>query len=211
MFRASVEYQPVQADDDPTAARILETAIEVIATRGYHGTSVRDIAQAANVSAGSIYNHYESKQGLLDVIINRGMDGLLAVSEQALYDAPANPVDRLDALVAAHVRAHAGYGPWSSIGNAELRSLEPPRLAVVVAKRDTQQRMFDRVITDGVTQGLFVTPDPAMAAKYVVTACTSVAGWYRIGGRLDLDELIEQYQVISRNAVGYRGGQAGQP
>ncbi|MFE3188511.1 TetR family transcriptional regulator [Nocardia sp. NPDC059240] len=198
-------------DDDPTAARILETAIEVIATRGYHGTSVRDIAQAASVSAGSIYNHFESKQGLLEVIINRGMDGLLTVSEQALYDAPADPVSRLDALVAAHVRAHTGYGPWSYIGNTELRSLEPARLAVVVAKRDTQQRMFERVIADGLKNGLFVTPDPAVTAKYVVTACTSVASWFRAGGRLDADELIVQYQVISRNAVGYRGGQVEQP
>ncbi|MGW6730164.1 TetR family transcriptional regulator [Nocardia sp. NPDC055029] len=202
--QSGAPHQMELATDDPTAARILHTAIEVIAARGYHGTSVRDIAQAAGISAGSIYNYFGSKQGLLDAIMNQGMDALIAGTEQALYEAPTDPVARLDAIVAAHVRAHAGARAGSYIGNAELRSLEPPALAVVVAKRDTQQRMFDRVLADGARQGVFTTSDPKLTAKFIVTACTAVASWYRAEGPVGVDQLVEQYQAISRAAAGFR-------
>lgn len=190
--------------DDATFLVVLENAIAAFGARGYHGTSVRDIATAAGLSPGTIYNHFGSKQGLLDVIMNRGMDVLINASEQALYDAPADPLSRLDALVDAHVRVHAASSTESYIGNSELRSLDPARLATVVAKRDTQQRMFDRVVADGVRRGTFTSSDPKSAARYVVTACTAVASWFRVDGSMSVDELVSKYQEISRGAVGYQ-------
>ncbi|GAB3306688.1 TetR family transcriptional regulator [Epidermidibacterium keratini] len=190
--------------DDATFLLVLQNAISAFGARGYHGTSVRDIATAAGVSPGTIYNHFGSKAGLLEVIMNRGMDVLINASEQALYDAPAEPLARLDALVEAHVRVHAASSTESYIGNSELRSLDVARYATVVAKRDAQQRMFDRVIADGVQRGVFKTSDPKSAARYVVTACTAVASWFRTDGAMSIEELVGHYQQISRRAVGFQ-------
>lgn len=53
---------------------IAETALELFAKRGYHNTSIRNIADEAGVSKGLMYNYFESKEALLDVILFGAMD-----------------------------------------------------------------------------------------------------------------------------------------
>lgn len=195
----------VSPQDDATFAAILDAAVRVFGARGYHGTSVRDIAEAAGVSPGSLYNHFASKHDLLVVILERGLDNLVAASEDALYEAAPDPVSRLRALVRTHVHSHAVSRVESYIGNSELRSLSREARALIVSKRDTQQRMFDRVVRDGAQQGVFHTEDPVMTSRYIVTACTAVATWYRPGGDVGIDALVRTYQQLSLSCAGYRG------
>lgn len=195
----------ITPQDDATFAAILNAAVRVFGSRGYHGTSVRDIAEAAGVSPGSLYNHFASKHDLLVVILERGLDNLVAASEDALYEASPDPVSRLRALVRTHVHSHAVSRVESYIGNSELRSLTRDARALIVSKRDTQQRMFDRVVRDGAQQGVFTTDDPVMASRYIVTACTAVATWYRPGGDVSIEALVRKYQQLSLCCAGYRG------
>ncbi|RYF44432.1 MAG: TetR/AcrR family transcriptional regulator, partial [Comamonadaceae bacterium] len=129
--------------DEPTAAALITAAVEVMATQGYHGTSVRDIAAAAGTSAAILYHHFGSKQELLAILLDRGLDMLVMATEQALDLAGDDPADRLRAIVDAHVRIHLEAQRESLLGNSELRSLDPGSLRVVVAKRDVQQRIFE--------------------------------------------------------------------
>ena len=55
---------------------ILETALELFANRGYHGTTISTIAKEAGISKGLIYNYFDSKETLLFEIISRGMTEL---------------------------------------------------------------------------------------------------------------------------------------
>ncbi|MEV5843581.1 TetR/AcrR family transcriptional regulator [Streptomyces sp. NPDC051985] len=189
--------------DDPMAAALISAAVRVIATKGYHGTSVRDIAVESGLSVGSVYNSFGSKYELLVVIMNRAMDHLVTATEDALFHAGTDPAERLRAIVGAHLGAHTAGPLESLIGNSELRSLEPSDLRLVTAKRDAQQRMFDRVIADGVKRGVFTTPNPKETALFVVTACTAVATWFRPDGVLDAPELVRRYQEIALSAVGH--------
>lgn len=189
--------------DEPTAAALITAAVEVMATQGYHGTSVRDIAAAAGTSAAILYHHFGSKQELLAILLDRGLDLLVMATEQALDLAGDDPADRLRAIVDAHVRIHLEAQRESMLGNSELRSLDPGSLRVVVAKRDVQQRIFERVVRDGVRRGVFAAPHPEDAARFVTTACTAVATWYRPDGPLVPDEIVRRYQDIALDAVRY--------
>jgi len=53
---------------EKTKRRILEISLHLFADQGYHGTSMRDIAQAANVSLGLAYNYFRNKEDLLEQI-----------------------------------------------------------------------------------------------------------------------------------------------
>lgn len=194
----------IRESDDPTARVILSAAVQMIAARGYHGTSVRDIAGFAGISAGSIYNHFGSKHELLVTILVRGGESLTEATERALLDAPADPPQRLDAIVRTHVGVHAENPLESYIGNSELRSLDAVALERVIANRDAQQRIFDRVVSDGVRRGVFHTNNPVEASRFVVTACTAVAMWFRPGGPATEEQVITRYQAVARDAVGCR-------
>jgi AcrR family transcriptional regulator len=191
-------------DDDPAAAALMAAAVDVMAVHGYHGSSVRDIAAAAGTSPALLYHHFTTKHDLLATMLDRGLDVLIAATELALDLAGDAPPDRLRAVVAAHVRVHLDSQRESLLGNSELRSLEPAARALVVAKRDVQQRIFERVVRDGVRRGAFATALPAEAARFITSACTAVAGWYRPGGPLGADDIVARYQLVALDVVAYR-------
>ncbi|MFB4314240.1 TetR/AcrR family transcriptional regulator [Actinomadura sp. 21ATH] len=195
----------VAATDDPAAAAIIRAAVEVMSRHGYHGTSVRDVADAAGVSPGLLYHHFGSKHDLLLTILDRGMDRLVRDTEDALFHAGDDPAGRLRAIVRVHVLAHTQSRRESLLGNTELRSLSPAARALIVAKRDTQQRMFDRVLADGVRRGAFGTPHPVEAARMIVTACTAVATWFRESGPLSGEQLADVYERLALDTAGHRG------
>jgi AcrR family transcriptional regulator len=194
-------------DDDAAAAALLAAAVDVMAVHGYHGSSVRDIAAAAGTSPALLYHHFTSKHDLLATMLDRGLDVLIAVTEDALDLAGNEPADRLRAIVAAHVRVHLDSQRESLLGNSELRSLEPAALAVVVAKRDVQQRIFERVVRDGVRRGAFATEFPPETARFITSACTAVAAWYHAGGPLAANDIVARYQQVALDAVGYSKAQ----
>ena len=183
------------------AATLLAAAVEVMASQGYHGTSVRDIAAAAGTSAGLLYQYFASKAALLETMLDRGMDVLIAATEEALDAAGADPAARLRAVVGAHVRVHLDSQRESLLGNSELRALAGGAHSGVVAKRDVQQRIFERVVRDGVRRGAFGTEHPREAARAITTACTAVAAWFRPGGELGADEIVARYQDVALDTV----------
>lgn len=58
-------------------AKIIETALELFATNGFHGTSISMIAKKAEISKGLMYNYFSSKEELIQVIIFAGIDELM--------------------------------------------------------------------------------------------------------------------------------------
>lgn len=71
------------AQDNKT--RILEAASAMFGTRGFHGTSTRDIAEKAGVSLGNIYNHFKTKEALFEALL---------ADWQERYFAPGQPLGK---------------------------------------------------------------------------------------------------------------------
>jgi AcrR family transcriptional regulator len=67
--RTAEQFEEIRGEKK---ALIMETALELFATKGYHGTSISMIAKDAGISKGLIYNYFESKEILLNSIIDHG-------------------------------------------------------------------------------------------------------------------------------------------
>jgi AcrR family transcriptional regulator len=212
--RQPADRRPDGADDAPDAVndwrsygpveypRILDSAMQAFYEHGYHGTTTRDLAQRSGLSVPGLYHHYPSKQDILFTLMNVIIDELLTRSRQALGTSATDPRAQFDALVESLLRFHMYRRQSAIVSTAELRSLEPGNRERYVAKRDTQQRMLDRVILDGVTSGLFSTPYPTDASRAIASLCVGVATWYRPDGALSVEELLERYLTIARAIVG---------
>lgn len=132
-----------------TGARaILSAALDAFAERGYHGTSVRDIADRVGTSSAALYHHFPSKHDILVTLMREGIDRLVRDSEATL-ERHDDPVAALAALVRVHVLVHTEGQHGSLVGNTELRSLEPDSRALIVSKRDRQQRLFTDLVKIG--------------------------------------------------------------
>lgn len=190
-------------DDDGLDAS-LRAALDCFAAHGYHGTSIRMVADAAGLSVPGLYHHHRSKQVLLDKVVGSAMTELLAHTRAAEADSDGTPAGRFDNIVTALILFHLARQEQAFVASTEMRSMDPAVRAVHVGSRDEQQAMITTVIADGNAAGEFDCPSPVDAARAISSLCVSIATWYRPGGSLGPDEIVDQYLGFCRRIAGRR-------
>jgi AcrR family transcriptional regulator len=180
---------------------VLRSAIANFTERGYHGTSMRDVARDADVTVASIYHHYPSKQEILAEIMAETLSDVIASTRSALMGAGSSPSDQLRAIVRAWVEFHTTRQAEALIGASELRSLESSGRKLVIALRDEQEGVFRDVVERGAELGEFATAYPREAARAVINMGRSVASWYQAGGGISPHEMAERYAELSLATV----------
>ena len=113
-----------------TRAAALDAAYELMTTRGYHGVSMRDIAAAAGVRASSLYNHFASKEEIVEtVILERHPYVRLAPQlAQLEADSAEGLIRALAQRVVAEFEASPGLLELMMIELSELRGAHLPKL-----------------------------------------------------------------------------------
>lgn len=185
---------------------ILEAAVQLFAEYGYHAAPLRDIARLAGIQAASIYHHYPNKQSLLVEIMETHMRRLNSQLESILrkYD---DPRERLRESIANHIRLHTTYKAEFFIIDTELRSLEEEQRARVIALRDEYDSLLQGLLYDGMERGIFRQSDTKVTTYAIIAMCTQVSSWFRSGGRLSVQQVIEiYYQMISQGLLLYPEG-----
>jgi AcrR family transcriptional regulator len=171
-----------------------EVASELFHANGYAATSVRDIAKALDIQGASLYAHVASKEDVLWSIVDGAATAFETKADEAVADtATSDPVERLAALVEAHVDVVTADPERASVFVTEWRHLSAERRAAIAQRRDAYEARFRAVIDDGTAVGAFRPTDTALAATFILTALNGIATWYRPGGRLSADRIADNY------------------
>ena len=179
-----------------------EVASELFHANGYAGTSVRDIAKALDIQAASLYAHVASKDDVLWSIVDRAATDFERAAARAVSETPeADAVERLAALVEAHVEVVTADPERSSVFVTEWRHLSEPRRASTAERRDAYEARFRATIDDGVAVGAVRATDPAIAATFILTALNGIATWYRPDGRLSPDRIADHYVELALRSL----------
>lgn len=173
-----------------TRERIVDAAIELFHRKGFNATSLREIADHVGLQVGSLYNHIASKEDLLFDIMHGVMTSLIENIEESLERAGDDPIDRLQAFFETSIRFHAMYRQQTFIGNSELRGLSDEHRREVIALRDTYEALFTQELEAVARIPGTEVGDIHLATFAGLALCTSVATWYREGGRLALDDIV---------------------
>jgi len=172
-------------------AEILAAAGRIFREKGYHGTSVRDIAEAVGLLKGSLYHYIRSK----DELLARLFEGLLedTVRElEAIVVREMTAEARLRAMVRAYAAAVMANHDAVGLYLREWRSLPPAELAGLGARRRRMRTLFTDVITDGARARAFAAGDARIAALAILGSCNWVYEWYRPKGRLGPDAIADE-------------------
>lgn len=180
---------------------VLRAAIDVFVEKGYHGATVRQIAQRAGLSVPGIYHHYATKQDMLVRILEMGMEEVLCRTELAMCDGGDDVMARFDLLVECLALTMIHRRDITLVGTSEMRSLEQTNRPRITASRVALQRRVDGAIAAGREAGLMSTPHPVDAGRAVVSIATSIPQWYRPTGRLRPEELAGRLVHICRALV----------
>ncbi|MDQ6822173.1 MAG: TetR/AcrR family transcriptional regulator [Actinomycetota bacterium] len=184
-----------------TGDAILEAAVELFAQRGYHATSMRDIAAAVEVRAAGIYHWYESKEAILLKLQDAFIIDLRA-EVQAGIERQQRPEARMAAAVREHVVFHGLHTREAFVTDSEIRALSPRNRDRLVARRDEYQELFIGLIEDGVRAGVFTVSEVRIAAYAILLECTGVALWFDPEGPLSLDQLAEIHIELVLGSLG---------
>jgi AcrR family transcriptional regulator len=179
-----------------------DVASELFHARGYAATSVRDIARALDIQGASLYAHVASKEDLLWSIVDRAAAAFEAKADEATAEtSDSDPVERLAALVEAHVDVVTADPERASVFVTEWRHLSAERRAAIATRRDDYERRFRNVIADGTNIGEFHATDIALAATFILTALNGIATWYRPDGRLSANRIADHYVDLALRAI----------
>ena len=184
---------------DPPLAAALSSFLDL----GYHGATMRHIAQRAGLSVPGVYHYYPSKHEMLVAILDLTMDDLIRRSSAA-RDEGVGPVERFALLVECLALYHTHRNELGFVGASEMRSLAPQPRARLAGIRRAQQRMVDVEVQEGARSGAFLTERPLEAARAVVTMCTALPQWYSPTGPTSAEEVARQYVEFALDLVRYQ-------
>ncbi len=177
----------------PAQQRILDEAAHLFLTAGYAETTLRQIAAAVGMKAGSIYHHFASKDEILEAILVRGIDVMVqSYHEARRRTAEADARTRL----AAHIRAHLGalfeHGPYTA---AHVTTFHTAPTAVrdrIVPIRDGYEALWtDMLRAMAAVRAIDIGASVAMTRLILFGAMNSSIEWFDPDGDRSVDWLAE--------------------
>jgi AcrR family transcriptional regulator len=176
-------------------------AARLFAEKGYHGTSIGDLAQAMGVQKGSLYAHISSKQDLLYETMAEGARAFHAGLDSIPDEAPATEKIRL--ALRSHLRIVADQLDVATVFVQEWRYLEGDRRDEIVAERRRYEERIRGFFREGRDLGeLRADLDDATAALLVLSAVNWAYTWLKPGR--DTDELADHfYSLLVDGMRGY--------
>ncbi|MER5743771.1 TetR/AcrR family transcriptional regulator [Streptomyces sp. NPDC059913] len=175
-------------------SELLATAAEVFAAQGYNATTVRKIADAAGMLAGSLYYHFDSKESMIDEILSTFLDELWE-GYDAVLDAGLPPRATIEALVTESFREIDRHRAAVAIYQKEARHLAAqPRFGYLVESQRRFEKAWLGTLERGVADRSFRADlDIRLTYRFVRDTVWVAASWYRPGGLHSPEEIARQY------------------
>jgi len=173
-------------------AEIIQAAAQIFREKGYHGASMQDIADAVGLQKASLYHHVTSKQEILGEILDQALDRLISDLEPiANSKLPAD--ERLRQAVRLYLLRMAENADLAAVLLLEYRSLEPPQRAEHIQRRDRYERLWRKIIREGIAEGLFASSDEMTTTFALLGVQNWSITWYRPGGRYSPGQLADLF------------------
>ena len=168
-------------------------AARLFAEKGYHGTSIGDLARALGVQKGSLYAHIEGKEDLL----YETMRGGAAAFHGALDSVPENvpPAEKIRLALRAHLRVVSEQLEVATVFVQEWRYLEGDRLEEIMAERRRYEERIRELFREGRDLGqLRADLDVNAAALLFLSSANWAYTW--LAADADTDSLADRLYVL---------------
>ncbi len=179
-------------------SELAREAARLFAERGYHGTSIGDLADALGVQKGSLYAHIASKQDLLYETMSEGARAFHAGLDAIPDDVPAP--EKISLALRAHLRVVAEQLDVATVFVREWRYLEGARREEILGERRRYEERVRALFREGRELGELRTDlDDATAALLVLSAANWAYTWLRPG--VDTDALADRFFALLLDGI----------
>jgi AcrR family transcriptional regulator len=148
--------------------RIVQAATSLFIRKGFHPTTIREIADAANMSMGLLYKYISSKDDVLFLVYKELNDQyVMALSSENIREA-ANPVAKMKASLEVILELVRRDPQKYLFLYTESKFLNRSALKSILAMESKVVHHFREIIEDGTRHDLFHAPEPLLAASIIV-------------------------------------------
>ena len=168
---------------------ILKIAAEVVWQKGFSGTKLSDIAEAAGIVKGSLYHYFDSKEEIYERLVSnvRGM-----LDFEAAVDDGAVAADRLERFVRARLEVTLQYPLEVALLARDLVRMKGPTGDWARQGPKKYFQTLRQLILQGQKEGAFRAVDPDVVAAMIQGVFGHLPTWYRNSGREDSATLINE-------------------
>ena len=173
-------------------------AARLFAEKGYHGTSIGDLADALGVQKGSLYAHIAGKEDLLYETMREGAHAFHAALDAIPEDAPATEKIRL--ALRAHLRVVADQLEVATVFVQEWKYLEGERRDEIVAERRRYEERIRELFREGREGGeLRSDLDDIAAARLFLSAANWAYTWLSPG--VETDAVADRFFAVVLDGI----------
>ena len=182
-------------------SELTREAARLFAEKGYHGTSIGDLAEAMGVQKASLYHHIESKADLLWEVARDGAESFQAALDAIDDRLPA--LEKLRLALRAHLRVVAEQLDVATVFVREWRYLDGERRETFVAERRRYEERIRSLFREGVEQSELRTDlDVSIAALVFLSAANWAYTWLKPDR--DTDALADRFfELLVEGMRGY--------
>ncbi|MGY0694215.1 TetR/AcrR family transcriptional regulator [Virgibacillus sp. FSP13] len=167
---------------------ILRTAIRVLSEKGYHGTTMEEIASKLLMTKGSVYYYFHDKQDLLYqsqiMLLERSLKNIEQVRKQ---DLPV--IKKLRKAVIVHIEYLLSERSGFELMMQPEHIFTTEQLEQILRLRDDYGENFDQLILIGIEANLFHTVDVKIVRNIILGAMNWVTQWYSAEGKMSETEI----------------------
>jgi AcrR family transcriptional regulator len=197
----------VSAASTPDVSRrdeLLAIAAGLFAERGFKNTTVRDIADAAGILSGSLYHHFDSKESMVDELLDTFQTDLWEKYD-AIEASDLTPKGKLEAVVRASFEAIGEHRNEVAIFQNDALFLATfERFGYLIERNRKFRSLWTGLLEAGVASGeLRADLEVALVYRFLRDTVWVAVRWYRPGGSLTPADVADQYLAILLEGISH--------
>ncbi len=178
---------------------VIRAAAHAFNRKGYHNTSLDDIAAALEVTKPTVYYYVTSKEQLLFECFVAGVEQIRAAFRE-VKQLKLTARERLNAVLRHYGEAVASEFGWCMV-RAEEQDLSPAMSSHIKALKSEIDQGIRRLIREGIQDGSIHPCDPKMTAFALAGALNWIAHWYRESQSLTGAEIADAFVTVFENGL----------
>jgi len=161
--------------------RIIDTAAVLFHKKGYHSATIDDVARELGLTKAALYHYVAKKEELLAIIYTQAFENIFRDTNNiSKMDLP--PDEKLRRIITYHITNIIVKGlPMFSVFFSEETQLTPKAFRKIREEKVKYTAIIEKIIAQGISQGLFRDVDPKLQAYAILGMCNWVYKWYKPG------------------------------
>lgn len=173
---------------------ILEAAMSLFSSKGFHNVSMQEIADKSEFAVGTLYNFFDSKDSLFEDLLNHFGEKIEGEVTEIL-DGPGNEAERLIAYIRYQPQLQEKYSEVVKL-YASVLGTQMSKVRKKSRHKETIYLKIMSLIEQGIHKGFFRNVDPEITTKAINSTIETLA--FEIAGRFDKAKVTEMFKKVEQ-------------